>query len=194
VSRAIRSALDEFARAIDTAAPELLTDLAPGLNPSGIATGLAPLTSEPPDELVALYQWQNGYAPDVGSWRDLFLGWRPVSLDRAVYWRLRFNEIRDENARRYGTNMDVDRSGWLGIFEQPGYIVLNADLNSVGPGGEVPIYRSYVKDLETRLVASSLAEVLDAWTALLGAGAAWDEGRWSVPRSADDSLLRASGH
>jgi hypothetical protein len=192
--RAIREVLGDFTRAIGAAAPELFEVVAPGLGVPDVGDGLAPLTAEPPDELVALYQWRNGYAPEVGAWRPLFLGWMPVRLDRAVATRELLNGVREESARRYGSIVDVDRSGWLGIFEQTEDLVLNADLNDVGAGGTVPIYRSYVKDVETRLVANSLSELIDAWTAMLSAGVTWTGGRWDVPSSVDPSLITAAGY
>lgn len=190
----IQDALRDFSEALSATAPERLRELSPGLGAPEILHTLSPLTQHPPGELVALYQWRDGYEPEAPSWPPMFLGWRPVRLAKAVEWNLRFREMDAENVRRYGPANAIGRSGWLGIFEQPGDLVLNADLDGVGPGGEVPIYRSYVKDLETRFVASSLADLIGAWTALLAAGATWDGNQWNVPTSVDRTLIAAAGY
>jgi len=99
VSRPVREALVAFTRAIETAAPEQFQLLAPGLSVDEISEGMSGLTSSPPDELVALYQWSNGYVPGPSPWLPLFLGWWPIPLEHGIERRERFNASTEESIR-----------------------------------------------------------------------------------------------
>lgn len=186
----IRSTLNEFAQAIDRAAPAVSRQLAPGLSMSAISEMLSQLTDTPPDELTVLYRWHNGYHVEGGPSHPLFLGWQPISLEDGL------NRFMEERAlvTPYREGLRIDRSSWLAIFWQPEYAALYADLGSASPRGEVPIFKVHEKDASPRHVCNSLNELVTAWSALLAVGVSWNGTKWIAPKTIDAATLAAAGY
>ncbi|MBZ5736915.1 hypothetical protein [Nocardioides mangrovi] len=109
-------------------------------------------------------------------------------------WTLRRSELLKDFKQGREKFPGPDRSRWLQVFVQESDYELCADLGAVGPGGTVQVYRAPVKDVGEKVVAESLSELLDAWTALLAAGASWDGAMWRVPQGTDPELVRAAGY